>query len=50
MLRGFAASLSFERNDLETLGDSCLWGTRSVEVAQDCVWQLHGGGIGNGWR
>lgn len=25
------------------LGDSCCFGTRTVEVGLDCVWKLHGG-------
>jgi hypothetical protein len=25
------------------LGDSCCFGTRTVEVGMDCVWKLHGG-------
>jgi hypothetical protein len=25
------------------LGDSCCFGTRTVDVGMDCVWQLHGG-------
>jgi hypothetical protein len=25
------------------LGDSCCFGTRTVEVGTDCVWKLHGG-------
>ena len=26
------------------LGDSCCFGTRTVEMGKDCVWKLHGGG------
>ena len=25
------------------LGDSCCFGTRTVELGLDCVWKLHGG-------
>jgi hypothetical protein len=25
------------------LGDSCCFGTRTVETGLDCVWKLHGG-------
>jgi hypothetical protein len=25
------------------LGDSCCFGTRTVEIGMDCVWKLHGG-------
>jgi hypothetical protein len=25
------------------LGDSCCFGTRTVDVGLDCVWKLHGG-------
>jgi hypothetical protein len=25
------------------LGDSCCFGTTTVEVGLDCVWKLHGG-------
>jgi starvation-inducible outer membrane lipoprotein len=25
------------------LGDSCCFGTRTVEIGMDCVWELHGG-------
>jgi len=27
----------------EEVGDSCCFGTRTVEVGMDCVWKLHGG-------
>jgi hypothetical protein len=29
--------------DEEDLGDSCCFGTRTVETGLDCVWKLHGG-------
>lgn len=29
--------------DEEDLGDSCCFGTRTVEIGVDCVWKLHGG-------
>ena len=25
------------------VGDSCCFGTRTVEVGRDCIWKLHGG-------
>jgi len=25
------------------LGDSCCFGTRTVDMGLDCVWKLHGG-------
>jgi hypothetical protein len=25
------------------LGDSCCFGTRTVDIGLDCVWKLHGG-------
>ena len=25
------------------IGDSCCFGTRTVEMGKDCVWKLHGG-------
>jgi hypothetical protein len=25
------------------LGDSCCFGTRTVQFGKDCVWKLHGG-------
>lgn len=27
----------------EDLGDSCCFGTRTVEVGLNCIWKLHGG-------
>lgn len=27
----------------EELGDSCCFGTRTIEFGMDCVWKLHGG-------
>jgi hypothetical protein len=30
-------------DDEGELGDSCCFGTRTVEVGLDCVWKLHGG-------
>ena len=27
----------------EELGDSCCFGTRTVQVGTDCLWKLHGG-------
>jgi hypothetical protein len=30
-------------DDKGELGDSCCFGTRTVEVGLDCVWKLHGG-------
>ncbi len=27
----------------EELGDSCCFGTRTVEFGVDCIWKLHGG-------
>jgi hypothetical protein len=30
-------------DDKGELGDSCCFGTRTVEVGFDCVWKLHGG-------
>ena len=29
--------------DEEELGDSCCFGTRTVEYGMDCIWKLHGG-------
>jgi len=29
--------------DEDDLGDSCCFGTRTVEMGTDCVWKLHGG-------
>jgi hypothetical protein len=25
------------------MGDSCCFGTRTVDIGRDCVWKLHGG-------
>lgn len=30
-------------DDEGELGDSCCFGTRTIEVGLDCVWKLHGG-------
>jgi hypothetical protein len=30
-------------DDEGELGDSCCFGTRTVETGLDCVWKLHGG-------
>jgi hypothetical protein len=27
----------------EEVGDSCCFGTRTVDMGMDCVWNLHGG-------
>jgi hypothetical protein len=27
----------------EDVGDSCCFGTRTVDMGMDCVWKLHGG-------
>ena len=27
----------------EDVGDSCCFGTRTVEFGVDCIWRLHGG-------
>lgn len=33
------------RNDWddEDVGDSCCFGTRTVDMGMDCIWRLHGG-------
>jgi hypothetical protein len=30
-------------DDEGELGDSCCFGTRTVQFGKDCVWKLHGG-------
>jgi hypothetical protein len=30
-------------DDEGELGDSCCFGTRTVNVGADCIWKLHGG-------
>jgi len=30
-------------DDEGELGDSCCFGTRTVEMGLDCVWKMHGG-------
>lgn len=27
----------------DDVGDSCCFGTRTVEIGSDCIWRLHGG-------
>jgi hypothetical protein len=27
----------------EDVGDSCCWGTRTVDIGMDCVWKIRGG-------
>lgn len=27
----------------EDVGDSCCFGTRTVDMGMDCIWKLHGG-------
>lgn len=33
----------FEPDWEEDVGDSCCWGTRTVDIGMDCVWKIHGG-------
>lgn len=36
-------NMNINEDEEGELGDSCCFGTRTVEVGLDCVWKLHGG-------